>query len=169
MRRYARPSAWALTVGTSLLLTSGEGRAEDLSEISVRNASYCALYSRVEVLRDAMHGTGLTADTDVVLARAKGHYGDCLAVLPTLLPVSDDLETWLADMRDVLVLRGAERVANIGTEPASVNPSEEAWREACRSEYRTWDEADGTVVRRGSPEPVRCPLKLIDGAWVVPE
>jgi len=169
LRRYARPSAWALTVGTSLLLTSGEGRAEDLSEISVRNASYCALYSRVEVLRDAMHGTGLTADTDVVLARAKGHYGDCLAVLPTLLPVSDDLETWLADMRDVLVLRGAERVANIGTEPASVNPSEEAWREACRSEYRTWDEADGTVVRRGSSARVKCPLVRVGDAWEIPE
>ena len=68
----------------------------------------------------------------------------------------------------VLVLRGAERVASIGTVPASENPDDAAWREACRAEYLTWSEADGTVIRNGSPDRVPCPLILENGKWVIP-
>lgn len=66
-------------------------------------------------------------------------YGDCIRVLPARLPVS-------------------------GTVPATG----ETWAEACDREYRTWDAATGTVVRRGSPDRVECPMILKDGEWIVP-
>jgi hypothetical protein len=62
-----------------------------------------------------------------------------------------------------------DAVGRQGTEPATAATGDAAWREACRSQYLTWNEADGTVVRRGSPEPVRCPLILRDGVWGIPE
>lgn len=164
---------WAtflLTIG--LLLASGEGRAEDLSEISVKSASYCALYSREMVFIEMMHGREVvTADTDYILDLAKRHYADCLAVLPALLPLPPEgaLKVWLADVRDLLVLTGSAKVADVGTAPATEDPGDAAWREACAAEYRTWNEADGTVVRNGNPERVRCPLQLVDGVWEIRE
>lgn len=65
-------------------------------------------------------------------------YGDCIRVLPTRLPMPEAP----------------------GTVPATDRPPEpgdEAWRAQCRAEYRTWDEETGTVIRRGSPERVKCP------------
>jgi hypothetical protein len=66
-----------------------------------------------------------------------------------------------------------DAVGRQGTEPAAADPTpsshgDAAWREACAEQYRTWSEADGTVVRNGKPERVRCPLKLINGEWVIP-
>jgi hypothetical protein len=132
---------------------------EELSEIKVESAAYCALFSREMVRIDIMHGPSLTADTDYILARAKEHYAACLAILPTLLPLPEEgsLKSWLADTRDLLILIGREKFADAGTEPAKENPSDAEWRAQCAREYATWNEADGTVVRKGNPEPVRCP------------
>jgi hypothetical protein len=135
-------------------------KAEELSEISVHNASFCSLYARQMVFTDMMHGKRPTADTDYILEVARKHYADCLAVLPALMPLPADtgsLKTWLADMRDLLVLTGSERVADAGTKPATEAPSDEEWRRQCRAEYATWDEATGTVIRRGSPDRQPCP------------
>lgn len=75
-------------------------------------------------------------------------YGDCIRVLPTRLPMPEPQ----------------------GTVPATdkSNAAGETWSEACAREYRTWDEATGTVVRRGSPDRVECPLVLKGGNWVLP-
>lgn len=62
-------------------------------------------------------------------------YEDCIRVLPFRLPIS-------------------------GTVPATdrvIAVSNEQWEAACAAEYRTWDPDTKTVVRRGSPERVRCP------------
>lgn len=135
----------------------GWAKAEELSLISPAPASYCALYSRTETLMDILHPKeGLVADTDVVLQRAKGHYTDCLSVVPTLLPVSQGLQPWLADMRDLIILKARYE----GTMPATEKPTvreDTSWKDQCRAEYRSWDEDTGTVVRRGSPERVKCP------------
>jgi hypothetical protein len=133
-------------------------KAEELSEISVKNAAYCSLYSREMVFIEMMHSDKVvTADTDYILALAKQHYADCLAVVPTLLPLPEEgsLKSWLADMRDLLVLTGKQRVVNVGTAPATIGKDD--WREQCAREYRTWDDETGTVIRAGSPERVRCP------------
>lgn len=154
---------FAIVVGAIVLLfivLVNTSEAEELSEISIRNASYCALYSREMVFIDALHGEPITADTDYILARAKAHYGDCLAVLPTLLPLpaeTGSLKAWLADMRDLLVLTGSKRVADVGTEPATASPSDAEWRAQCRAKYRTWDEETGTVIRAGNPVRQKCP------------
>jgi hypothetical protein len=138
--------------------------AEELSEISVKNASYCALYSREAIFIDMMHGTEpVTADTDYILARAKVAYGECLSVLPTLLALPADtgsLKSWLADIRDLTILRSgtkpaAEKAAKASTPAGLVDEVE--WRRQCRAEYNTWDEETGTVIRRGNPERVKCP------------
>jgi hypothetical protein len=54
-----------------------------------------------------------------------------------------------------------------GVAPAS--EGREGWAEACAAEYRTWDNATGTVIRRGRPERVRCPLILVGEEWIVPD
>jgi hypothetical protein len=152
-----------LVAVAAILISVLHARSEDLSEISVGNASYCALYSREMVFIEMMHGDDMVvADTDYILKIAQGHYGDCLAVLPTLLPLPEEtgsLRSWLADIRDLMVLTGRKKVIDIGTVPAvdkKPDPDEE-WRRQCRAEYSTWEEETGTVVRRGSPERVRCP------------
>jgi hypothetical protein len=81
----------AILMLLAVLLWTGKAKSEELSEISVQNASFCSLYARAETFHDTMHGPSITADVDYVLSRAKEHYGYCLAALPTLLPVSDDL------------------------------------------------------------------------------
>lgn len=147
----------ALIFVSITVMARGEER---LSEISPKLAAYCALYSREMTLINILHPTkAIDADTDVILEIAKGHYGDCLSVLPTLLPMPanlGDLKSWLADMRDVVLLRSR----SLGTEPAveeKVVEGDEEWRAQCRAEYNSWEEETGTVVRRGSPQRVRCP------------
>lgn len=57
-----------------------------------------------------------------------------------------------------------------GTTPATdAPPQAEGWAEACAAEWRTFDPSDGTVVRPASKGgKQRCPLVLVDGAWVMP-
>jgi hypothetical protein len=81
----------------------------------------------------------------------------CTSVLPTLLPLPEDhrqLSTWVNDMRYLITQRDVA-IATAGTEPATVG--EDDWAAQCAAEYRSWNPEDGTVVRRGSPTPVRCP------------
>jgi hypothetical protein len=73
-------------------------------------------------------------------------YGDCIRILPTRLPMP----------------------AELGSVPAADRPAS-GWSEACAAEYRTWDAETGTVVRRGSPDRVECPLVLRDGIWQLPD
>lgn len=73
-------------------------------------------------------------------------YADCVSILPTRLEIRP----------------------RPGTVPAIAAPIGD-WEAACDAEYRTWDASDGTVVRRGSPERVRCPLELREGTWTLPE
>jgi len=68
-------------------------------------------------------------------------YDECISVLPMRLPMPEPA----------------------GTVPATGT----TWAEACAAKYKTWDASDGTVVRRGSPERVKCPLALVDGEWVL--
>lgn len=128
--------------------------------------AYCALYAREATRIDVMHTEPVKAyDRDYLEALSVVVFKQCVSILPTLLPLPDghrNLDTWLDDMQ-------AFMVANVGTEPAGEGDGgSEEWRQACRQEYVTWSEEDGTVVRRGSPERVRCPLVERDGAWVVP-
>lgn len=71
-------------------------------------------------------------------------YGDCIRVLPERLPMP--------------VLQGSvpagDRPVEQNGNPGSSGPE---WEAACAAEYRTWDADTGTVIRRGSPERVRCP------------
>ena len=137
--------------------------AEQYSEISPKLGAYCSLYARQMVFIKVMHPVeSITADSDVILGVAKQEYQDCLSVLPTLLPLPKELGSlnqWLADMREIIILRARTQ----GIEPATeqpvvpVNLKEEEWKEQCRAEYVSWDEATGTVLRRGNPERVRCP------------
>lgn len=137
-------------------------RVEELSEINKRDAAYCVLQAREMMWIRVMHNNErITADTDVVLQLAQKEYGDCLAVLPTLLPLPSEggsIESWLADMRDLLILKAGTAPATEKPDaPVSATLDDETWRAQCRAEYTTWEEETGTVVRRGNPERVRCP------------
>jgi len=137
-------------------------KAEELSEIGTKAAAYCALYSRESIRIQVMHPTkSITADTDVILELAKKEYAECLSILPNYLPLPAEigsLKSWLADMRDLIILRNSkEGVAPAADKPEGDTPDEEEWRAQCRAEYSTWEEETGTVVRRGNPERVRCP------------
>jgi hypothetical protein len=160
-----RPAAWLLTIG--IVLASSEGRASEAG------FAYCAIWTREAVRIDLLHTIPVKPDevTDSYIeSLAVQVFRECVSVLPALLPLPEQhrsLKTWVGDMRFMVSQR--DRTASVaGTVPASAAPDDDAWREACRSEYRTWDEADGTVIRNGNPERVRCPLALVDGAWVLP-
>jgi hypothetical protein len=93
---------------------------------------------------------------------AKKAYGQCLAILPTLMPLQEQggLEQWLADIRDLIILRSGTEPASEAPEPAQTPASsaltDEEWRAQCEAEYVSWNPDTGTVVRRGLGE-VRCP------------
>ena len=152
-----------LIAGFVLALT-GQAMSEELGMINVTNASYCSLYAREMVFIDALHSGELTSDSDVIRNAAIAHYTDCISIIPTLLPLPPGVGTfdqWVADIRDVIYWRAKIHVRTIGTAPATSakpkDPDDEEWRRQCRAEYNTWNEDDGTVIRRGNPERVRCP------------
>lgn len=152
----------AAGLGTVLaLMAVREVRSEELSEIDNKLAAYCALYSREMLFIEVMHPTrSITADTDVILELAKKEYGDCLAVLPTLLPLPVELgslKEWLADMRDLVILRAGRKPASDPPAPANQLLDDVAWRAQCAAEYRTWNADTGTVVRGNGIGEVRCP------------
>jgi hypothetical protein len=113
-----------------------------------------------------------TADANLVELRADSHRRTCMMLVEyAVLP--------LPDLPPAQTVNWAHRVAldavgRQGTEPAAADPTpsshgDAAWREACRAEYRSFDPDDGTVVRRGSPARVRCPLVRVGDAWEIPE
>jgi hypothetical protein len=161
-----------ITFFVVMLLIRPAKSQEQLSEIDENLAAYCSLYSREVVFIRVMHPTThLTADTDYILDMAKREYGECLSVLPTLLPLPGEfgsLKSWLADIRDLVILRAGTKPANDPPEPVSTKLVDDVkWRNACANEYRTWDEETGTVIRNGNPDRVRCPLVLENGEWVI--
>jgi hypothetical protein len=130
------------------LLLESEAQASDAS------LAFCSLYARESARIELMHAIPVSPQTitdDYIEALAVKTFKECLSVLPTLLPLPEahrNLTTWVADMKTLLVSRA-------GTEPAMAGDAE--WREACARTYRTWNEDTGMVIRKGSPEPVRCP------------
>jgi hypothetical protein len=128
-------------------------KAEQIEATPVQLA-FCALYARESARIDLQHTLPVNPSTvsdDYIRSLAVKVYGQCLSVLPTLLPLPSahrDLGTWVADMKTLLVSRA-------GTEPAMAGDAE--WRAQCERQYFTWDEATGTVIRAGNPARVRCP------------
>jgi hypothetical protein len=115
--------------------------------------AYCSLFARESVRIDLMHSRpiGPTVTDDYIEGLAVEVFKQCMSVLPTLLPLPEahrDLNTWVEDMKTLLVSRA-------GTEPAMSGDAE--WRAQCERQYFTWDEGTGTVIRAGNPARVRCP------------
>jgi len=143
-----------------VLLWASRARAEELRSIDDASLAYCAIYSREAVRIDLMHTIPVRANevsdkyiTDLAVQVFK----QCVSILPTLLPLPEahrNLDSWVNDMRYLIVQRDGV-VAVAGTEPATLGNEE--WAAQCAAEYRTWNPDDGTVVRNGSPERVRCP------------
>jgi hypothetical protein len=149
--KWIAPLLW-LGLGTAAgMLLAVAARAEQLTASPVHLA-FCALYSRESVRIDLMHSRPVGTVTDKYIeSLAVQVFHQCMSILPTLLPLPEahrNLDTWVADMRTLLVSRA-------GTEPAMGGDDE--WRDQCQRQYRTWDEATGTVIRAGSPARVRCP------------
>lgn len=138
-------------------------RAEDVG--------YCIYWSREATRIDYQHETAeVTAEAIERQVRAR-YYWCGLQETGQRLPLPGRPEEastaeWASFLAAAFAARQAAR-QDLGTAPADVGPPE--WVEACDAEYRTFDRSDGTVVRRGSPERVRCPLKLVDGEWRIPE
>jgi len=164
----------AAIVLIAVLIFAGPTKSEEYSEINPKLAAYCSIYARESVFIQVMHPTtSITADTDVILAMAKKEYGECLSVLPTLLPLPAELggfEQWLADIRDLLILKtgrkpAAERPLPTTTSferfkptPVSATGLDDAtWRAQCAAEYRTWNPDTGTVIRGNGIGEVPCP------------
>lgn len=148
-----------------LLMTSRSEAKPDKLVTTTENLAYCALYAREATRIDIMHTQPIDtriANTNYLTLLATRVYRQCVDNLPALLPLPEEhrnMRTWAADMRALVISRS-------GTEPATGGSS--SWAEACAEQYRTWDEATGTVVRRGSPERVRCPLvRGENGEWGV--
>lgn len=157
-----------ITVLAGVTIVLGATRSEaqpDLLVTKPETLAYCALYAREATRIDIMHTEPVDtriANTNYITLLATRVYRQCVDNLPALLPLPEEhrnMRSWAADMRALVLSRS-------GTVPASDDRT--SWAEACAAEYRTWDEATGTVVRHGSPERVECPLvKGEDGEWVV--
>jgi hypothetical protein len=133
----------------ALLITA---KAETVQASPVHLA-YCSLFARESVRIDLMHSRpiGPTVTDEYIEGLAVEVFKQCMSILPTLLPLPEahrNLTTWTADMKTLLVSRA-------GTEPAMSGDAE--WRAQCERQYRTWDEATGTVIRTGNPARVKCP------------
>jgi hypothetical protein len=160
-RGQAKPAdigLWAtvfVVVGAIVILfvvLINTARSETVQASPVHLA-YCSLFARESVRIDIMHSRpiGPTVTDEYIEGLAVEVFKQCMSVLPTLLPLPEahrNLGTWVEDMRTLLISRA-------GTEPAMSGDAE--WREACSRTYRTWNEETGTVIRRGNPDPVRCP------------
>jgi hypothetical protein len=144
-----------------VLALAGQANAEQYTEIDPINAAYCALYAREMVFIDMFEEDGgLTADSDVIKNAAVAYYAECVSILPALMALPKEkanFNQWVANTRDLIFILAKERVKDVGTTPATDKPEDEEWRRQCRAEYNTWDESTGTVIRRGSPERVKCP------------
>jgi len=170
--------AWLVLVPAVLLST----------EVMAADPQYCILWSRAIAEVEVRTGSQLdltfigddlgfiahddvdlkTADANLVEIRADGHRRTCTWLVEyDVLPLPDLPPAQTVNWANRIAM---EAVGRQGTEPAAADPTPDgdaAWREACRSQYRTFNPDDGTVVRRGSPDRVKCPLTLENGEWVV--
>lgn len=132
-----------------VMLLASEAKAQ-----TTPGVAYCSLYAREATRIDLMHTIPVKPENvgdEYIEQLAVQVFKQCVSVLPTLLPLPAEhrnLGTWVNDMRRMLIERA-------GTAPAVANDDE--WRAQCRTEYKTWDEATGTVVRSGSDARVPCP------------
>lgn len=111
-----------------------------------------------------------TATPEALIVRSKENFRTCVMFkdaplgLPTL-PVADT-ESWAR--RAAQFAAGRLGVVPAGDDPTPrglacddpgpcLEPGSEPWRDYCRAHWRTFREADDTVVRRGNSERVRCP------------
>jgi hypothetical protein len=94
-------------------------------------------------------------------------------LLPTLLPLPAELgsfEQWLADTRDLIILKNGRTPATerpmptttsferFKPTPVSTTGLDDAiWRAQCAAEYRTWNPDTGTVIRGNGIGEVPCP------------
>lgn len=158
-------------VGILMILAVLLGAAVMSRRAVAEDIGYCLLWAREATRLDYQNAAELVP-AEAIERNVVRRYHWC-ALQETgqrlLLPGRPEehaTAAWSAFLAEAFAARLAARQA-AGTAPADVGPSE--WVEACAAEYRTWDEATGTVVRRGSPERVRCPLKLVDGEWIIPD
>lgn len=167
----------ALTV----LLSAATSSAED-------RGGYCTLWAREMARIEAETGSifGLTFENNVltfqkqididmatatarlVLVRAETHYKTCMLLveypylaLPKLPEAS--MDGWARSVARFSLGRQ-------GTVPAGEGSEPNTWEEACADTWRTFDPADGTVVRPASKGgKQKCPLVMQAGEWVIPE
>ena len=121
-----------------MIWLTSQAKATEYIQIDRTHIVYCDEYAR----RSSRTMVGMTKA-----------YGDCIRVLPTRLPMPEEPGT----------VPAGDRLKN-ENKPGNSDP---AWEEACAAEYVSWEPETGTVVRRGSPERVKCPLVLRDGEWVL--
>lgn len=92
------------------------------------------------------------------LKRFTTHRQICEAMIDIMpaLPKVDaaNNEAWA---RSIATLAGRFDGVEPAGDPPPPDPGSDEWRQACAAEYRTWDPDTGTVIRKGSPERVRCP------------
>lgn len=95
------------------------------------------------------------ATPELLIARAASHQRDCkfLVEFETLpLPLNPHAQNdgWAKAVASLTLSRQ-------GIMPAGENIGDNEWRAACEAEYVSWDPETETVIRKGSPERVRCP------------
>lgn len=119
--------------------------------VGLGHATRCELYARESARISITHAEKTTVPSEEELIQLfLREYWLCVSVVPALLPPDQTIEEWARDIRGILL-------SDVGKTPAKDDPDDVEWRRQCRAEYSTWDEATGTVVRRGSPERVPCP------------
>lgn len=143
--------------------------ARAVTEIEVRTGQqFSLIFLDAELAFTATKDVDIaTADAYLIEMRLAGHRHSCAAV-----PEYDSLP--LPDVPFVRVANWAANMALLavgrqGTVPATEKPAvSSGWAEACAAEYRTFDPDDQTVIRRGSPDRVKCPLVEKNGEWIIP-
>lgn len=132
----------------------------------------CSLYAREQARIDIMHTLPITpfeAQGKYPITLTVRIFQQCISVLPMLLPLTPEhqnLDSWHTDMQTMIQWRldqlGVRPAAGRGPTPVKSSESpevvdDEEWRRQCAAEYNSWNPDTGTVVRKGNPEPVRCP------------
>jgi len=139
-------------IGFGFGYMAGIAKAED----------YCDLWAREQTRIDVTTATDFTTLTSTQLMiqqyKAKNLLICRSMEMKPMLEGSSSDEAWSLDMYQILIQKAQTAVEAQGTEPASDSPKEgEDWENQCRANYRSFDPSDGTVVRRGNSERVRCP------------
>lgn len=146
---------------TIIICATGFSIGFVLTQCVAKADDYCSLWAREQTMIDitsATDFTTLTSSQPQILKDKAKNLLLCQAMdMKPLLEGDNSDEAWSLRVYRLLIVQAEAYATAQGTEPADEKPGDEAWREQCRAEYRTWDEDTGTVVRRGSHERVRCP------------